>query len=74
MMHFKLIISLILAGLALLFAIQNVATVEISFMIWSTSMPRAILVFIVLATGIVIGWLMQSYLLLHRKIPNNELE
>ena len=44
-MHIKLVFSLILAGLAVLFVIQNVAVVEISFMIWTVSMSRSLLIF-----------------------------
>ena len=66
MMHFKLIISLILTGIAVLFVIQNVSVVEIRFMFWSIAMSRALLIFFVLATGIGIGWLMHGYFSLPR--------
>ncbi|MBU0681625.1 MAG: LapA family protein [Proteobacteria bacterium] len=65
-MHSKLVVSLILAGLAVLFVVQNVAVVEISFMFWSIAMSRALLIFFVLATGIVIGWLLHGYFFLNR--------
>ncbi len=65
-MHIKLVFSLILAGLAVLFVIQNVAVVEISFMIWTVSMSRSLLIFFLLSIGIIIGWLMHSYIL-HRQ-------
>jgi uncharacterized integral membrane protein len=61
-MNYKLIITLILAGLALLFIIQNVAVVEIQFLFWSARMPRAVLMFLFLAAGIIIGWFLHSYL------------
>jgi uncharacterized integral membrane protein len=60
-MNFKLIFSLILVGLAVLFVIQNVAVVEIQFLLWSFSLSRAFLIFCVLAVGILVGWLMHSY-------------
>lgn len=65
-MHYKLAIVLILGGLALLFIFQNVAVVEIQFLIWSARMPRALLIVLVLATGMVIGWFLHSFLG-HRK-------
>ena len=65
-MQFKLVISLILTGLAVLFVIQNAAVVEISFMIWTISMSRSLLIFFLLSLGIIIGWLMHSYVI-HRR-------
>jgi len=61
-MNYKLITILILAGLAVLFIVQNVAVVEIQFMFWSTQMPRSLLMFLVLGTGMIIGWFLHSYL------------
>ena len=60
-MHFKLVFSLILAVLAVLFIVQNVTVVEISFLLWSISMSRSLLIFFLLAIGILIGWLMHGY-------------
>ncbi len=61
-MNYKLVMALFLAALALLFIIQNVATVEIQFLFWSARMPRSLLIVLVLLTGMSIGWLLQSYL------------
>ncbi len=72
MMHFKLILSLILTGIIILFVVQNVAVVEISFLFWSVAMSRALLLFFVLATGIVIGWLMHSFFAHHRQSLGDE--
>ena len=60
-MHAKLIFVLILAAVALLFIMQNVAAVEIQFLFWSIQMSRALLMFLLLAIGIVIGWFLHSY-------------
>ncbi|MBU0480557.1 MAG: LapA family protein [Proteobacteria bacterium] len=60
-MNFKLIFILTLIGLAVLFGVQNVAVVEIQFLLWSFTLARSILIFFVLAAGIIIGWLMHSY-------------
>jgi uncharacterized integral membrane protein len=65
-MNYKLTIILILAVLALLFVFQNVAIVEIQFLFWSTSMPRSLLVVLLLATGVTIGWFLHEFLR-HRK-------
>ena len=58
----KLITILVLIGMALLFIFQNVAMVEIQFLFWSTSMPRSLMILLILLTGIAIGWFLRSYL------------
>lgn len=59
-MNFKLILGLILAGLAVVFIIQNVAVVELTFLAWTISMSRALLIFFILSIGFVLGWLMHG--------------
>jgi uncharacterized integral membrane protein len=44
-------------GLVVIFTIQNVTTVEVTFLFWSLTLPRAILLFLVFASGAVCGWL-----------------
>jgi uncharacterized integral membrane protein len=61
-MNYKLILILILAGLAVLFIIQNVAVVEIQFLFWSIQMSRSLFMFILLAIGIIMGWFLHGYL------------
>ncbi|KAA3628895.1 MAG: LapA family protein [Proteobacteria bacterium] len=60
-MNFKLIFALVLIGLVVLFVAQNVAIVEIRFLIWSIEMSRSLLMFAVLAIGITLGWLLHSH-------------
>ena len=59
-MNAKLVISLVLAGLAVLFIIQNVMVVDIRFLFWTLSMSQALLMFFILAIGVVIGWTLHS--------------
>ena len=61
-MKIKLSISILLAILAFVFISQNTETVRVEFFAWSVEMSLVLLVFIILATGIIIGWLMNSYL------------
>jgi len=61
-MNFKLIIILILACLAVIFIIQNVEIVKLRFLIWSIQMSLSLLMFLLVATGIVIGWFLNSFL------------
>ena len=60
-MNYKMLLILILSGLAVLFIIQNVAVVEIQFLFWSTHIPRSLLMFLLIAIGIMIGWFLHSY-------------
>jgi len=61
-MNFKLVMLLILASLAVIFITQNVAVVEVSFLFWSISMSRALLILFLLVIGFALGWFLHSYL------------
>jgi len=61
-MNAKVILVLILAGLLVLFIIQNVAVVEIQFLFWSASISRSLLMFIVFGVGVLTGWFLKSFL------------
>jgi uncharacterized integral membrane protein len=76
-MHLKLILSLILAGLAVLFVIQNVTVIQMRFLVWSLSMTLSLFIFLLFATGLIVGWLLHSYWSYRRKgsgvsTPTNE--
>ena len=60
-MNNRLILILFLAGLALIFTLQNTAVVEIQFLFWSIQMSRSLLIFLLLAIGIVLGWFLHGY-------------
>lgn len=40
-----------------LFMAQNFETVQISLLIWTVELPRAVMILLVFAAGIVLGWL-----------------
>ncbi len=61
-MKIKLGISLFLAFLSFIFISQNTEMVVVDFLAWSVEMSLVLLVFIILGTGVVIGWLLSSYL------------
>ena len=61
-MKVKLVISIVLAAIAFVFGYQNTEVVQVNFLTWSVVISLALLVFIVLGTGLVIGWLLSSYL------------
>jgi putative membrane protein len=60
MQSIKKIISLLLIIAVLIFSIQNIAAVEIQFLLWSFSIPRALLIVILLGIGFIIGMLFYS--------------
>jgi len=58
--NIRLILTLTLIGLIVLFSIQNVAEVEVQFLFWSFTTRRAFLIFAVLAIGVIVGWVIHS--------------
>lgn len=63
----KLLLTLALVVLAVVFVLQNTTVVEIRFLIWTISMSRALLIVLLLAIGAVIGWLVHGIRALRRK-------
>jgi len=66
MQHTKLIIGLILLLLLVLFTLQNASVVSINFLFWEFSTSRALMIFFVLATGIIIGLIAGTYIQSHK--------
>jgi uncharacterized integral membrane protein len=60
-MNFKLISGLVIICLIAIFIIQNAAIVEIQVLFWTITMSEVLLMFILLAIGILVGWLLKSY-------------
>jgi putative membrane protein len=60
-MSFKLIFSIVMAGMTILFIMQNVPSVEVTFLFWTVAMSRALLMSLILSIGIILGWLLHSY-------------
>lgn len=56
----RLIVSAILLVVVLVFALQNVAIVEVQFLIWGFRLPRSMLIFAVLTLGIAAGWFLKG--------------
>ena len=61
MTNIKAIIALVLVALVAIFAIQNATTVDVSFLFWSLSIPRAILVVALLVVGFMLGITVSSF-------------
>lgn len=61
-MNFKITLVALLVVLALIFLLQNIAAVSVSFLFWDISMSLAVLIFLCLLIGFGIGWFLNSYL------------
>ncbi len=60
-MKTKIITGVILAGLALLFIMQNISVTDIRFMFWTLSISSALLMALLCLIGFILGWLLHSY-------------
>jgi putative membrane protein len=52
------IIFICLIGLVIIFVLQNTQVVEVRFLLWTTSMSRALMLLGTLAVGLIGGWLL----------------
>lgn len=60
-MNIKIITIVVLAGLSVLFIVQNVAIVEIRFLFWSLAISQSLLMFLLLSIGLFMGWFLHGY-------------
>ncbi|MDB2414224.1 LapA family protein [Rickettsiales bacterium] len=58
-MKFKIITGITLLLLVVIFTLQNAMVVDVRFFLWTLSISRALLIFIVLSIGILMGWLIR---------------
>ena len=61
-MNYRLITSLVLILLTLLFIFQNTSVVEFHFLIWTIAMSRSLMFFLLLGIGFLIGWILRSHI------------
>ena len=61
MMKMKAISALVLVAMVAIFAIQNATTVDVKFLFWSLSVPRVLLVIVLLAVGFMLGISVSSF-------------
>ena len=54
-MKSKIVIIILLAVLLIIFVLQNTEIVIIKFWFWDLSIPRALLLFVTFAVGLIIG-------------------
>jgi putative membrane protein len=56
----RIVTGLGLLLLVALFTLQNTEVVTITFLFWHFSLSRALLIFLFLVTGVVVGWVLHS--------------
>lgn len=59
-MKARIFTGLSLLLLVALFTLQNTEIVTIAFLFWHFSLSRALLIFLVLVTGVVVGWVLHG--------------
>lgn len=69
-MKAKAIVIIILIVLIIIFVLQNTETVQVNLWFWDLSIPRALLLFVCFAMGLIIGLLIPS----SRKNKSPEVE
>jgi putative membrane protein len=52
----KLVATLAVLALVVIFSAQNYEVVQVRFLVWRLEMSRAVLLFLVLAVGLASGW------------------
>ena len=57
----KMIFVLILTGLAVIFIVQNAQVAELRFLVWTLAVSQALLLFLVLAIGLLTGWVLHAW-------------
>ncbi|WDT77312.1 MAG: LapA family protein [Candidatus Manganitrophus sp.] len=60
MRQIKIFIGIALLFLVILLVLQNVEPVTLQFLLWSFSLSRALMFFIIFALGIIVGWALGS--------------
>ena len=58
----KRVLLLIVGVPVLLFILQNFQITELRFLMWHIAMPHALLLILVLAAGVLIGWALHALL------------
>jgi len=66
-MRTKLTIVTVLLALFVLFVVQNIAIVEITFLFWSIAIPRSLLMVIMLLIGTITGWILHGQFEIKKK-------
>jgi uncharacterized integral membrane protein len=53
----RFILGIVIGVLVIIFMFQNVQPVDVTFIAWTVTLSRAVVLLIVFAVGIIIGWI-----------------
>lgn len=59
-MSIKVIAAWVIAVVFFLFMAQNFETVQVSLLLWTVELPRAVMILLVFASGVLLGWLVAT--------------
>ena len=71
-MKTKVFVIALLAVLLIIFVLQNTEMVIINLFFWDISIPRALLIFVCFAMGMVIGLLIPSSVKSKQEVPEKQ--
>lgn len=57
---FRFILGIVFAILALIFIFQNIENVSVTFLAWTITTSRAVILLLILAIGFLVGWAVGS--------------
>lgn len=57
---FRLILAFLCVEFGIVFTLQNTDSVTVAFLVWALTLSRALLVFLLIVVGTVLGWLLRS--------------
>ncbi len=61
MANFRLVIAAVLGGMLVLFALQNLARVELTVLLWTFEARRFVVIAVSFAIGVAVGWLIKAH-------------
>ncbi|MFW5792328.1 MAG: lipopolysaccharide assembly protein LapA domain-containing protein [Desulfohalobiaceae bacterium] len=65
-MNIRMIIALTLLGIVVVFTLGNYKPVTVNLLFWNPSISLALLVFLLLACGVIIGYVLGSHTARHK--------
>ena len=63
----RLYVAIFVLAVVVIFTVQNAEVVEVRFLLWTGSMSRALLLFLVFVGGLLTGWLLSTFAHLRRE-------
>jgi len=72
-MNYKMPLVIILLLLVVIFTLQNTEQVNISLLFWHVTLSRALMIFLVLAIGLLAGWILGT-VQCRRHPPGHDME